>query len=262
MVRTIWVACAAAALAVGCGGEGAPSAGASAPALDPAARQAEWQAIESLAQALEAKRAELAELHRSAATDPALAARIDPLHRETDRMSDELGRKLVAYINADPPVAGTPLKPEQLAAVRRKSREDLLIAQEHVELGGEYDRAIALLQKAVALDPENAELAAALADAQAKRLMTAERFAGVKSGMSEAEVIAALGRPMGRNVKPYPERKITAWYYPKNDAGEAAGVFFDAKRVVYATDFDAVKRTGAESAAPAAAAPEAAPPPG
>jgi len=60
--------------------------------------------------------------------------------------------------------------------------------------------------------------------------------------MSEAEVIAALGRPLARNIRDYPEKKVTAWFYPKSDNGEAAGVFFNAKKEVYSTDFNAVKQ--------------------
>jgi hypothetical protein len=72
--------------------------------------------------------------------------------------------------------------------------------------------------------------------------MTPERFALVKKKMTEAEVVAAIGRPLTRNIRDYPEKKVKAWFYPKNEAGEAAGVFLTEKGEVYSVDFDAVKR--------------------
>jgi hypothetical protein len=76
----------------------------------------------------------------------------------------------------------------------------------------------------------------------AKQFMTPERFALVRKGMTEAQVIAALGRPLASNVRPIADKNVTAWLYPKNSTGEAAGVFFNADKVVYASDFNAVRR--------------------
>ena len=60
--------------------------------------------------------------------------------------------------------------------------------------------------------------------------------------MTEAQVISALGRPLNRNIRDYPDKKVSAWFYPKGETGEAAGVFFNASKKVYSTDFNAVKR--------------------
>lgn len=226
------------ALALACG-KAADSGGGK---VDSAARQAEWSALETQKRQLDAKRGELATLRQQAAAGTDVAAALTAVNDEVTRLSDDLGAKLAAYINADPPVVGEPIRPEQQAAIRLKSSEDLAIAREFIELGGDYRRAIDIYNQALSIDPDNAELKAALADAEAKRFMTAERFAAVKKGMVEAEVVAALGRPLARNVRDYPEKKVSAWFYPKNDAGEAAGVFFNDKKTVYSTDFDAVKR--------------------
>jgi len=165
---------------------------------------------------------------------------------ESDVMkaSDELYQHLTEFINADPPVEGEPLSEQQKAAFRMKSDEDVVIANEYIERGGDYRRAIEIYQAALAADPDNAELKEALARAEKDRYMTEERLAAVRKEMTEDEVVAAIGRPYTRNIKNYPERKVTAWFYPTDDAGNAAGVFFkDAKGqlVVYETKIDAVK---------------------
>lgn len=240
MKQAQWMVMAAVTLALACGqGTG----GGSAATGDAAGRQAEWTAIEGQKKQLDAKREELASLRQQAAAGTEVSASLARINDEITTISDDMGARLAAYINADPPVVGEPLKPEQLAAVRLKSAEDIAIAKEFIELGGDYRRAIDIYNQALSIDPDNPALKAALADAEAKRFMTPERFAAIKKGMTEGDVIAALGRPLQRNMRDYPEKKVSAWFYPKNDTGEAAGVFFNDKKTVYSTDFDAVKRT-------------------
>lgn len=244
MKRTIWLVSALAALAIACGGKGTEQTGADgSPVIDPAARQAEWKWLDDTKKTIDRKREEIASLKDQAATGAAVAPQIDAINQEIVKLGDELGRRLVDYINADPPIAGEPMKPELLQAIRLKSAEDIVIAKEHIELGGDYKKAIDIYATALLLDPENADLKAALSDAQVKRFISPERFATVKKGMSEAEVIKLIGRPLARNIRDYPEKKVSAWYYTKNDTGEAAGIFFNEKKVVYSTDFNAVKKT-------------------
>ncbi|HEX9801236.1 MAG TPA: hypothetical protein VGC00_13810 [Thermoanaerobaculia bacterium] len=238
MKRTKWMAVAAVALAIACGERGGEGGG----SLDAASRQKEWTAIESVKQQLDAKREELASLREQAAAGGDVAAAMTTANNEVTRLSDDLGSRLATFINADPPLVGEAMKPEQLAAIRLKSGEDIVIAKEFIELGGDYRRAIDIYNSALAVDPDNPALESARADAEARRYMTRERFAQVSKGMTEGEVIAALGRPLARNVRDYPEKKVSAWFYPKNEAGEAAGVFFNDKKSVYSTDFDAVKQ--------------------
>lgn len=245
MKRSIWVVSVAAALAIACGKgaeQGVESSGGGA-SLDPAARKAEWSWLESTKKTLDRKREEIASLRDQAATGAAVGAGIDTLNQEVAKLGDEFGRRLVEFINADPPIAGEPMTAEQKAAIRLKSSEDILIAKEHIDLGGDYRKAIDIYAAALLLDPDNADLKAALSNAQSARFMTPERFALVKKGMSEADVIRALGRPLARNMRDYPEKKVSAWYYTKNESGEAAGVFFNEKKVVYSVDFNAVKQT-------------------
>jgi tetratricopeptide (TPR) repeat protein len=239
MKRAKSMVMAAVALALACG-QGASDGSAK---LDPASRQAEWAALEAQKRQLDAKREELASLRQQASAGTDVTASLGSTNDQVTQLSDDLGARLAAYINADPLVVGEPIKPEQQAAIRMKSSEDMAIAREFIELGGDYRRALDIYNQALSIDPDNPALKAAVADAEAKRFMNAERFAAIRKGMTEADVIAALGRPLGRNIRDYPEKKVSAWFYPKNDAGEAAGVFFNDKKTVYSTDFDAVKRT-------------------
>ena len=243
-----WLTCAAVAFAVACGGGdggGETTSGAGGPKLDTAARQAEWAWLQKAQRDIAAKREELTSLRGESANGAAVAPQIDATNTEISQLSEEFGRRLAEYINADPPLVGEPMRPEQLAAMRMKSGEDLAIAREFIELGGDYRRAIDILNQALAIDPDNAELKAAVADSEAKRYMNAARFAAVKRGMSEGEVINALGRPLIRNIRDYPEKRVSAWFYPKSESGEAAGVFFNAEHKVYSTDFDAVRAVDA-----------------
>lgn len=240
-MRKSWIAIVVlAVLATGCAGSKEEQKA----AANAEARKAEWTWLEGAKKDLDAKRQQVAGLEAQAAAGADVKAQLDQLNAELDKAEEIFGGKLAAYINGDPPVVGEPMKPEVLAAMRMKSSEDLVIAKEFVTLGGDYRKAIDIVNGSLSADPDNPELKAALAELEAKRFMTQERFAAVKKGMSEAEVRAALGVPYNRNVKHYPEKKITAWFYPKNEAGDAAGIWFNEKGAVYQISFDAVKAGG------------------
>lgn len=240
-MRKSWIAIfALAVLATGCAGsKDEKNAAASAEA-----RKADWAWLENAKKDLDAKRQELAGVEAQAAAGADVKAQLDRLNAEVDKAEEILGGKLAAYINADPPVVDEPMKPEVLAAMRMKSSEDILIAKEFVALGGDYRKAIDIINSSLAADPDNPALKSALADLEAKRFMTQERFAAVKKGMNEADVRGALGMPYNRNIKHYPDKKITAWFYPKNEQGDAAGIWFNEKGVAYQVSFDAVKAGG------------------
>jgi hypothetical protein len=240
MKRSIWLIGVVAALALGCAKSAEQQAAVK--ANDPA-RQEEWKWIEGTKKTLDQKREELASLRDQLANGAAVAPQIDTLNAELAKIGDEFSRRLVDYINADPPIAGEPMSPGQLAAIRMKSGEDIQIAKEHIEMGGDYRKAIDIYNMSLSIDPDNPDLKAALEEAEAKRFMTAERFAQVKKGMGELEVVRAIGRPLTRNMRDYPEKKVSAWFYPKNESGEAAGVFFNDKKLVYSTEFNAVKHS-------------------
>ncbi len=239
-MRMNWIALAVAAVLVaGCGAGAEKKEAAKAEK-----RQQEWTQVEALKKTVDAKRAELASLKTDSAGGADVSAQLDATNKEAIQLTDELTAKIAAYINEDPPVQGEPLRPDLLPAVRMNSAEGMLVAREYIDLAGDYRKAIDIYNQLLNLDPENPDLKAALADAEANRFMTEDRFAAVKKGMSADEVVAAIGRPLTRNVKDYPAKKITAWFYPKDDEGNAAGIFYQTKgdqQVVYKADFNSVK---------------------
>jgi hypothetical protein len=142
--------------------------------------------------------------------------------------------------------------------VRLKSDEDIVVAHQFIERGGDYRRAIEIYEAALAVDPANPRLRQELEKARGLRYMTAERFAGVKEGMTPDEVRAVLGQPNLHNVRDYADRGVSAWFYPKGPDGAAAGVWFQRKdggARVYELDFEAVPPAPASSASPGPAGP-------
>jgi tetratricopeptide (TPR) repeat protein len=193
--------------------------------------QSEWAWLQRTKADLDARRARL-------------AAQPDPrLQKETQALSDELNRRLAAFLNADPPIQGEPLSGRQQAALRMKSDEEIQLARTWIEQGGDFQRAIDIYKEALVVDPDNPRLKEELARAQARRYMTRETFAQARKGMEPDEVRRLLGAPNLNNVRSYPERGVTGWFYPRDANGDAAAVWFhkeDGKTVVYLTDFDAL----------------------
>lgn len=222
-------------LPAGCGGEGGNGSEETSVAAPSAAAEAEWSWLQATRRELDEKRQRLAAAGQKA--DPTLA-------KDVERQTAELNRRLLEFINADPPREGEPLSERQKAALRMKSDEDILVAREHIEEGGDYQRAIEIYEEALAVDPDNPRLAAELAKARQRRFITAEAFSQVKEGMKDEEVRTFLGQPNLHNVREYPERGVVAWFYPKDESGAAAGVWFEKKPgglVVYELDFEAIR---------------------
>lgn len=59
---------------------------------------------------------------------------------------------------------------------------------QYVVKGGDYRRAVEILERTLEFDPDNLDALARLAEYQEMRYMAAERFTKVKRGMTEAEV--------------------------------------------------------------------------
>ncbi|MEM9290395.1 MAG: hypothetical protein AAGD01_01795 [Acidobacteriota bacterium] len=174
-----------------------------------------------------------------------LEVKVNQLASEVEDETQEVVKRIVEFINSDPPTRGEPLSDLQKQAADLKIQEDILVAREWIEKGGDYKRAINILEQALPLDSENESLKQELASAQEWRFVTEERFGGVEKGQTEAEVRKVLGPVNLRNVKEYPERNVTLWLYPKDEAGNAAGVYFRPQRgelKVYQTNFSAVNR--------------------
>lgn len=180
-----------------------------------------------------------------------LQAEVEQTDSRITTMAEELNQALVEFINADPPIQGEPLTETQERAFDLKAQEDMDLAEEYITEGGDYRRAIRIYEDILTFDPENEDARAALERAQSMRYMNRERFAQVEEGMTQAEVAETIGPANLRNRKDYPEQGVVAWYYPKNEDGEAAAVWFreeDDQWVVYNTDFDAVQGRGEQPA--------------
>lgn len=214
-------------------------------------RDADWKVVEAVHGDLAKKREQLAALTAAGAAEPAAgetaAAGEDAsaaLQKEVDQLTQDLSDRLVAFINENPPVVGEPRSEQLSAAIRMKSDEDMVLASEYVDKGGDYRRAIDIYQAALKVDPDYQGLKDALAKAEEMRFVTEERFSGVKKGMTEPEVRAVLGPVNVRNVRYFEKDNVTAWYYPKDEQGAAAAVWFrpDKKKglIVYQADFKAL----------------------
>lgn len=211
-----------------------------------AVADAEWTWLKRARQVLDVRRGDLARVEaevRKSGKDPAVDPAVQALARDVRTRTDELRRRLLEFINDHPPVAGEKPSGRTLEAIRMKSDEDILVAAEHMNEGGDYRTAIDIYEAALAVDPDNPRLQQELEKAQARRYMTQERFAQVQEGMSADQVRALLGPPNVRDVREYPERGVTAWFYARNAQGAAAAVWFEKKAdrlVVYEADFDAL----------------------
>lgn len=168
-------------------------------------------------------------------------------------MAEEVGgdgealyAKLAQYINEAEWDAEGERSEEQTAAFGMKSAEDMELAEEYVVQGGDYRRAVEMLQRAQQVDPDNPDLEARLAEYQEARYITAERLAQVSRGMTQREVEGVLGKVYYAYVTEFPEENVVRWVYPKNPdehgEGAAAAVYFrgDAK-TLYQKDFNAIE---------------------
>ncbi|HEX5719400.1 MAG TPA: tetratricopeptide repeat protein [Thermoanaerobaculia bacterium] len=204
---------------------------------------AQWDWLQQTKQRLDEQRERLAQLESRAEPGKTPSAELLPLRKEVDDLAEDFNRRLVEYVNAHASSGETPGE-RQLAAIRMKSDEDILLAREYVEEAGDYRRAIEIYETALAADPENPRLRTELETAKARRYITRERFALVKEGMAQDEVRRLLGPPNLQDVRDYPERGVTAWFYPKDASGAAAAVWFrtgDSTAEAYQLDFDALQ---------------------
>lgn len=219
-------------------------------------REARLAEIEEQKQELDAAREELAaleerlrqaragELPEGEEVDvTALQAEIDRKDADTADQAEEWGAALVEFINANPPLQGEPLTELQKRALDLKAEEDLFLAEEHITKGGDYAQAVRIYENILVYAPDHEGAKAALAEAEAMRWMDQERFSQVEEGMTQGEVEELLGPVNYRNRREFPDQGVVAWYYPKSERRDAAGIFFrqrDDRWVVYRTDFDAV----------------------
>ncbi len=189
------------------------------------------------------------------AADDALAtleSEAAALKEQINSKADAFNQEIVNFINSDPMVVGEEPTERQQAAIRLKSEEDILLAQEYVSEGGDYRRALDILSRTAEADPDFAELNETIEKFTDYRYARRERFDQLEEGMSQAEVREIMGQVYHGNVREYEAQGALAWFYPKDpeDAGSgaASAVFFrkrDGDWAVYQIDWEAVEsRTG------------------
>lgn len=249
-----------ATLAGGCGGNEEAEQAAAAEQ----ARAEEIQALEQRKEELDAQRQRLAELRdmqaqgepaegeatEASMTGEEVDAEIAQLEQQIEQEAEALYNDVVTFFNAEPPLEGEPLTDVQERAIAIKSDEDIRLAEEYVVEGGNYERAIQIYRDALVLDPDNARLQELMAEAEGARYMSEERFSQVEKGMTTDQVRSVLGTALPVNRREYEQegRTVTAWFYPKSPAKDAAAVYFrpqGGSLEVYLTDFDAVEPKGA-----------------
>lgn len=263
--RVSWIAasglvCVLVVALVACGGEAGQSSG----------REEEFAAVLEQKSALDSKRDEMSALEERIAAAAAggvqeqaevegddqsevggeaetsveaLEAELDQLVTEEIESSESFMTTLIAFLNSANMTEGEAPTGLELQAIHLKSSEDMLIAEEYIRKGGDYRRALEILDTSLMLDPENPELLAAREQADVDQYMTPERFEMIAKGMTDDDVRKRLGTPNRHNVREYSEKNVTAWFFRRED-GSAAGVWFDHKdgvMTVYRMDFNAIK---------------------
>ncbi len=215
---------------------------------------AEWTWLQETQQQLAEKRQELTDLNAviagkveaaedlAAMTAEDLEAKASGLGGEINTLLDDFQGRLVPFINKgiDADAEETEIHSQALAM---KSHEDVLVAHEYIDRGGDYSRAINIMQSALELDPNNQALKDALAGAETNQYMSEERFNQIKKGMTSEEVRELLGTVKRSNEREDTEKNTLVWLYKKADGG-GAGVYFSKKKDVwnvYGFDFNSVK---------------------
>lgn len=200
-----------------------------------------------------AKEAEDLDLPEDADVEAALAeadAEAERLAGEVEEKANAFMASLVEFINEDPMIEGEEPSETQLKAIRMKSDEDIVLAMEYVDKGGDYARAADILEKSLSIDPDNEELAETLEEIKAMRFVTQERFDQVENGMTREQIRDILGQVNLRNIREFPDGRL-GWFYRKDpeQGGGAAGVYFEEQRgefVVYKKDYEAIEGNEAD----------------
>lgn len=191
---------------VACGPDGADEENGE---VDAAAREAQVAALEHRQQELQAEREELraalARIEAREAQEGDAEIDFEARSAELAAAGEQLGMEAAEFINADPPVVGEPMGELNQRALDVKAREDIELAREYIEQGGDYGRAIRIYEDILTMDEDNELALAAKAEAEGMRFVNDERFAQVEQGMTQAQVREILGPPFHRNIREYPD---------------------------------------------------------
>lgn len=139
--------------------------------------------------------------------------------------------------------------PQTHQALRLYADGAIANARNHIDVSGDYSKAIDILQTAesyyefVGLEIPG-DLREARARAQKFRFLTKDRFDQLKKGMTPEQVKTITGTPLYANVRETEAhgRKIIMWLFPRDPAeGGASAIYFD-KGKVYALKWDAAAK--------------------
>jgi tetratricopeptide (TPR) repeat protein len=127
------------------------------------------------------------------------------------------------------------------------AREKIIVGDEYITLLSRYDSALEQYRAALAIDPNNPDAQKRIELAQARRFVSMNAFAAIKTNMKEDEVRRSLGLPREDWIKQVVQnnRLYSVWIYPKEDGG-AAAVYFD-NGVVYHTNWNAAAPAAAQT---------------
>ena len=117
--------------------------------------------------------------------------------------------------------------------------EKIYIGDQYLNVLSRYDVAITRYREALQIDPANQEAVQRIALAEARRFVSMNSFATVKTGMSEQDVRKLVGLPREDWIKQVIQnrRVYSVWIYPKADGG-ASAIYFD-NGMVYHTNWNA-----------------------
>jgi len=127
------------------------------------------------------------------------------------------------------------------------AREKIALGDEYMGILSRYDRAIELYREALRYEPQNAEAIRKIGEAEGRRFVSMNNFAGVKTGMKEDDVRKLVGLPREDWIKQVVQnsRVYAVWIYPKSDGG-ASAIYFD-NGVVYHTNWNAAAPAAAQA---------------
>lgn len=155
---------------------------------------------------------QMLDAHKKA--EPIYVAFIDKVREYHDRTGDPRAAKLLA-------------------------NEKIVLGDEYMNVLSRYDRAIAMYNEALQIDPLNPDAKDRIVQAEQRRFVSMNAFAGVKTGMKEEEVRKLVGLPREDWIKQVVQnsRVYSVWIYPKSDGG-ASAIYFD-NGIVYHTNWNA-----------------------
>ena len=172
-----------------------------------------------------------------------LPATIEGLTAARDEAFDPVQSTVADFLNIA--LNEFPEHPATVEGLNVYSGEAILIAQETVQMSGDYKKAINQLDAAASyyesLDlPANPVLTEAIANLDEMRFITQERFDLVMKGMTKDEVAEVAGVAYYQNIQVDEKRGVETWLYRKRDGGGAAVYFKTKDNKAYNKNYEAI----------------------